>query len=63
MAEVDKAIVFSLRYSDASGIDGDDELTAQAVAKYPAKFVGFAALDPRRPDAMELLEHNTPSRT
>jgi predicted TIM-barrel fold metal-dependent hydrolase len=57
MAEVDKAIVFSLRYADASGIDGDDEVTAQAVAKYPEKFVGFAALDPRRPDAIELLEH------
>ena len=41
----------------ASGIDGDDEVTAQAVAKYPDKFVGFAALDPRRPDAMDLLEH------
>jgi len=57
MAEVDRAIVFSLRYADASGIDGDDEVTAQAVAKYPDKFVGFAALDPRRPDAMALLEH------
>jgi predicted TIM-barrel fold metal-dependent hydrolase len=57
MAGVDRAIVFSLRYGDASGIDGDDDITAQAVAKYPEKFVGFAALDPRRPDAMELLEH------
>ncbi len=57
MAAADRAIVFSLRYADASGIDGDDEVTARAVAKYPDKFMGFAALDPRRPDAMELLEH------
>ncbi len=57
MSGVDKAIVFSLRYHDSSGIDGDDEITAAAVARYPDKFVGFAALDPRRPDAMDLLEH------
>ncbi len=57
MDGVDKAIVFSLRYADSSGIDGDDEITAAAVAKYPDKLVGFAALDPRRPDAMDLLEH------
>ena len=59
MVGVDKAIIFSLRYADSSGIDGDDEITAAAVAKYPEQFVGFAALDPRRPDAMELLEHAT----
>lgn len=57
MAGVDKAILFSPRYADSSGIDGDDEVTARAVTKYPDKFVGFAALDPRRPDAMALLEH------
>jgi len=57
MAGVDKAILFSLRYHDSSGIDGDDEITAATVAKYPGKFVGFAALDPRRADAMDLLEH------
>lgn len=57
MEGVDKAIIFSLRYADSTGIDGDDEVTAAAVAKYPKKFVGFAALDPRRADAMELLEH------
>ena len=31
MAGVDKAIVFSLRYGDSAGIDGDDEVTARAV--------------------------------
>lgn len=57
MSGVDKAIIFTLRYGDSAGIDGDDEVTARAVAKYPQKFVGFAAVDPRRPDAMELLRH------
>ncbi len=55
MAKVDKAIVFSLRYADSAGIDGDDEITHRAVQKYPDKFVGFAAVDPRRPDYMDLL--------
>lgn len=57
MAGVDRAIVFSLRYADSAGIDGNDEVTARAVAKYPEKFIGFAAVDPRRPDAMDLLTH------
>ena len=57
MRGVDRAIVFSLRYGDSAGIDGNEEVTAAAVKKYPDKFVGFAAVDPRRRDAMELLEH------
>ena len=57
MAGVSKAIIFSLRYGDSAGIDGDDEVTAAAVQKYPDKFVGFACVDPRRPDCMELLRH------
>jgi predicted TIM-barrel fold metal-dependent hydrolase len=57
MAEVDHAIVFSLRYADSIGIDGDDEVTARLVARDPKKFIGFAAVDPRRPDAMDLLVH------
>jgi predicted TIM-barrel fold metal-dependent hydrolase len=57
MGQVDKAIVFSLRYKDAIGIDGDDEVTARAVAKYPDKLIGFACIDPRMPDCMDLLVH------
>lgn len=57
MKNVDKAIVFSLRYKDSVGIDGNDEVTARAVAKYPDKFVGFACIDPRMPDCMDLLVH------
>lgn len=57
MAGVDRAIIFSLRYKDSIGVDGNDEVTAAAVAKYPDKFVGFAAVDPRMPDCMDLLVH------
>ena len=57
MREVDRAIVFSLRYKDSIGIDGDDEVTARAVAKYPDKLIGFACIDPRMPDCMDLLIH------
>ena len=57
MEKVDKAIVFALSYADTSGIDSSDETTVAAVAKYPDKFVGFAYLDPRRPDCMERLRH------
>src|SRR5688572_19346127 len=57
MANVEKAIVFTLRYGDAIGIEGDDETTAAAVKKYPDKFVGFAYVDPRRADCMEMLRH------
>jgi predicted TIM-barrel fold metal-dependent hydrolase len=55
MQGVDRAIVFSLRYKDSIGIDGDDDVTARAVAASPDKLIGFAAVDPRRPDAMDLL--------
>jgi predicted TIM-barrel fold metal-dependent hydrolase len=57
MAEVDRAIVFSLRYADSVGIDGDDEVTARAVARYPDKLIGFACIDPRMPNCMDLLVH------
>jgi len=57
MTHVEKAIIFSLRYHDSLGIAGDDEVTAAAVQKYPDKFVGLAAVDPRRSDCMELLRH------
>ena len=57
MAAVDKAIVFPLRYGDSAGIESDDETCAACVAEYPDKFVGFAYVDPRRADYMQLLEH------
>jgi hypothetical protein len=57
MANVDKAIVFTLRYGDSLGVEGNDATTAAAVAAYPDKFVGFAYVDPRRADCMEMLRH------
>jgi predicted TIM-barrel fold metal-dependent hydrolase len=56
MENVDRAVIFALRYGDSIGIESDDETTAAAVKKYPAKFVGFAYVDPRRPDALVLLQ-------
>jgi uncharacterized protein len=53
MRGVDKAIVFALRYGDSAGVESDDETTADAVRRYPDKFVGFAYADPRRTDCME----------
>lgn len=58
MSGVDRAILFSVRYGDSAGVEGTDETTAQAVAKYPDKFVGFAYIDPRHPDCLELLRHS-----
>jgi predicted TIM-barrel fold metal-dependent hydrolase len=57
MREVDRAIVFSLRYGDSIGIAGDDEVTARLVARDPKKFIGFACIDPRMPNCMDLLVH------
>ncbi len=57
MADVEKAIVFAIGYGDSVGIQSSDETTAACVAKYPDKFVGFAYVDPRRPDCLERLEH------
>ncbi len=57
MEHVEKAIVFALGYGDSVGIESTNETTAAAVAKYPDKLVGFAYVDPRRPDYMERLRH------
>jgi uncharacterized protein len=57
MQDVDKAIVFPIRYGDSGGIESDDETCAACIAKYPGKFVGFAYVDPRRPDYMDRLAH------
>lgn len=57
MASVDKAIVFALGYGDSSGVESDDATTAEAVRRFPEKFIGFAYVDPRRNDYMERLHH------
>jgi len=57
MEKVEKAIIFALGYADSAGIESPDSLTAEAVARYPDKFVGFTYVDPRRPDCMDRLVH------
>ena len=57
MANVEKAIIFANGYADSVGIESPDSLTAEAVAKYPDKFVGFTYVDPRLPDCMDRLVH------
>lgn len=57
MQGVDRAIVFSLRYGDSIGIEGDDEVTAAAVRRYPDKLIGFAYVDPRRDRYMDELRY------
>ena len=58
MAAVDKAILFSPRYRKSAGVDGDDGAVADAVARYPDKFVGFAFVDPMDAGYMERLTHS-----
>ena len=58
LVDVDKAILFSPRYGDSAGVQGDDRVTAEAVKKYPNKFVGFAYVDPREPDCLKNLRHS-----
>lgn len=57
LQSVDKAIVFALGYGDSAGVESSDEATAAAVGTYPDKFLGFAYVDPRRPDCVERLHH------
>ena len=37
-----KVIIFSPRYGDSVGIQGEDSTVVKAIQKYPDKFVGFA---------------------
>jgi len=58
LAGARRAVLFSPQYGDSIGIQGTEETTADAVARYPDKFVGFAYVDPRRPDYMEQLKRS-----
>ena len=55
MAPVDRAIVFTLNYAETVGIAGDDNVTADAIERYPDKLTGFSYVDPRRGDALDRL--------
>ncbi|MDA1097593.1 MAG: amidohydrolase family protein [Proteobacteria bacterium] len=58
MAEVDKAILFSPRYRKSAGVEGNDGAVADAVSRYPDKFIGFAFVDPMEADYLERLAHS-----
>jgi predicted TIM-barrel fold metal-dependent hydrolase len=55
MAPVGKAIVFGIT-AYALGIHTPHEYVAKLVARNPKKYIGFMALDPSHPDAIEEME-------
>jgi hypothetical protein len=57
IANIDRAIVFTLGYAETIGVDGNNETTAEAIRRYPDKLTGFAYVDPRKPNALERLMH------
>ena len=58
MDKIEKAIIFSPKYRDSIGVDGCDLVVADAVKRYPEKFIGFAYVDPRVPDYMDQLRYS-----
>jgi uncharacterized protein len=56
MAPVDKAIVLAFD-APASGINVPNDYVAEYVARHPDKLIGFASVDPARPDALDRLTH------
>jgi uncharacterized protein len=62
MERVDKAILFSPQYKDSVGIDGSDDETEAAVKYSNGKFVGFAYVDPKKPDCLEQLKYSVENR-
>ena len=57
-AKVDKAALLPLDLSTTEGgwIVNNDQI-AKLVGDYPDRFIGFASVDPRRADAMEILDY------
>lgn len=56
MKKVDKAIVFGMRAFHC-GIISPNEYIANYVKMHPGKLIGFAAIDPKRDEVRETLEH------
>jgi predicted TIM-barrel fold metal-dependent hydrolase len=56
MAPVDRAIVLAFD-APASGINVPNDYVAEYVASHPDKLIGFASVDPARPDALDRLTH------
>ena len=56
VSEVDRAIVLALD-APATGIVVPNDYVAGYVDIHPEKLIGFASVDPNRPDALERLDH------
>lgn len=56
MADVDRAVVLALD-APATGMVVPNEYVAAYVNQHPDRLVGFASVDPNRPDAIERLDH------
>lgn len=60
-AGIDKVFILALDYGFGIGeaklsVDGINRLYGSIAGKYPDRVVAFAGVDPRRPDAVEILE-------
>ena len=54
---VDKAVLLPLDLTtEYGGILGTNDQIKELTATYPDRFIGFASVDPHRPDATEILE-------
>ena len=54
---VDKAVLLPLDLTtEYGGILGTNDRIKELTATYPDRFIGFASVDPHRPDATEILE-------
>ena len=54
---IDKVFLLPLDLTTQSGgMLGTNEQMAEVVKRYPDKYIGFASVDPHRPDALEVLE-------
>lgn len=57
-AGVDKAVIVPMDMTTEYGVQlGTNEDIARMINKIPDKLIGFSSVDPRRKDAVEVLEH------
>ena len=56
--EIDKAVLLPLDLTSSKGdMVVNNEEVKKLVGLYPDKFIGFASIDPYRPDALEILDY------
>ena len=56
-AEVDKLVLLGEDCAAEGGAVLSNEEISRIVALDPARFIGFATVDPNRPDALDILRH------